>query len=109
MVPHNSTCKVRRVFSAVKDRLRIASDRMSPLGKQPIDGAARGPTTALEGDFSTWDRDYPLVLGNEATMTRSFLGRIFLVALYDRVLTQQQIQSSFRAGPLVRPTPLNNS
>ena len=73
-----------------------------------VDGAARGPSTALEGGFSTWDRDYPLVLGNEANMTRSFLGRIFLVALYDRVLTPQQIQSSFRAGPFVGPTPLNN-
>ncbi len=39
-------------------------------------------------------------------MTRSFLGRIFLVALYDHVLTPPQIQSSFRAGPLVRPAPL---
>ena len=73
-----------------------------------VDGAAREQTAALEGDFSTWDRDYPLVLGNEATMTRSFLGRILLVALYDHVLTQQQIQSNFREGHQVRPTPLNN-
>ncbi len=71
-----------------------------------VDGAARGSTPALEGDFSNWDRDYPLILGNEATMTRSFLGRIFLVALYDHALAQQQIQSSFRAGPFVRPAPL---
>ena len=105
---YHSNTKVPGVFDDTGTPRHVVVTYDGAVKRAYVDGAARWPTTALEGDFSTWDRDYPLVLGNEATMTRSFLGRIFLVALYDHVLTQQQIQSSFRAGPLVRPTPPNN-
>ncbi len=103
-----SNTGVPGVFDATSTPRHVVVTYDGAVKRVYVDGAARGPTTALEGDFSTWDPDYPLVLGNETTMTRSFLGRIFLVALYDHVLTQPQIQSSFRAGSLVRPTPPNN-
>ena len=102
-----SNTKVPGVFDDTGAPRHVVVTYDGAVKRLYVDGAARGPATALEGDFSNWDRDYPLVLGNEATMTRSFLGRVFLVALYDHVLTQQEIQSSFRAGPLVRPTPPN--
>ena len=49
----------------------------------------------LEG----WDPGYPLLIGNEATLDRPWLGKIFFVALYDRVLTADEIQVAFRGGP----------
>lgn len=49
----------------------------------------------LEG----WDPGYPLLIGNEATLDRPWLGKIFFVALYDRVLTADQIEVAFQGGP----------
>ena len=63
-----------------------------------VDGVLQGTTKGLSGDFATWDASYPLVLGNEATLNRSWQGKIFLVAIYDRVLTGQEIQQNFEAG-----------
>jgi len=63
-----------------------------------VDGLLQGTTKALSGDFANWDASYQLVLGNEATLNRSWQGKIFLVAIYDRVLTGQEIQQNFEAG-----------
>jgi hypothetical protein len=49
--------------------------------------------------LKSWDPSYPLLIGNEATLDRPWLGKIFFVALYDRVLTADEIESAFRRGP----------
>lgn len=49
-------------------------------------------------DLESWDPDYPLVVGNEATLTRPWLGTIFLIALYDRPLERGEIKQQFRAA-----------
>ena len=53
-------------------------------------------------DFSNWDSNYPLLIGNEATLDRPYLGEIFLVAIYDRVISDAEIQQNFNAGALGR-------
>lgn len=53
--------------------------------------------------LETWDPSYPFLIGNEYTMDRPWLGKIFVVALYDRVLTIDEIESQFRGGPHFDP------
>lgn len=56
----------------------------------------------LPADFSNWDPTFPLQLGNEPSLDRPWRGRIYLVAIYDRALTAQEIWTNFTAGPSVR-------
>lgn len=51
-------------------------------------------TDLIAGDFSTWD-DMPLTLGDEVTRDRDWRGRIDAVALYDRVLSADEVRQSF--------------
>jgi hypothetical protein len=62
-----------------------------------VDGTVRS-TSILGGDFSNWDSSYRLVLANELTEPRPWLGDLLLVAIYCRALTQQEVLSNFWAG-----------
>ena len=48
--------------------------------------------------FRTWDSSFPFQLANEATLDRPWLGRIHLVAVYNRGLTAAEIANNFRSG-----------
>ena len=52
-----------------------------------------------DGDLSTWDRGYHLAVGNEVLDARAWLGRVYLVALYDRALTAAEVRRNLEAGP----------
>jgi len=58
--------------------------------------------TDMRGDFSTWDGEFPLLVGNESTLGRPWGGRFFLVALYSRALSGEEVAANFAAG-LPRP------
>jgi hypothetical protein len=45
-----------------------------------------------------WDPNFRFVLGNETSGDRQWVGRIQLVAIYDRALSDAQIQQNFAAG-----------
>ncbi len=62
-----------------------------------VDGEKRAEVGGL-GDLSNWDASYPFLLGNEATGNRTWLGRVFLVAVYSRPLSDREILSYYRAG-----------
>ena len=51
------------------------------------------------GKFNNWGSSYRLTLGNEVTGERSWLGTFYLVAIYSRELTTEEIAGNFRAGP----------
>ncbi|MFZ1504402.1 MAG: VanZ family protein [Nitrospira sp.] len=55
----------------------------------------------LASDFSNWNPTYRLLLGNEGTMNRPWLGTLHLVAVYDRALPSDEITTHFSLGPLV--------
>lgn len=58
------------------------------------------------GGFANWDPAYPLLLGNEGTGTRPWRGRLFLVALYGRALSSEEVGGNHRAGiPSASPGP----
>lgn len=53
---------------------------------------------ARTGDLSNWDTALPLVLGNEARSERPFRGDIYMAALYDRPLSEFEIDRNYRVG-----------
>lgn len=62
-----------------------------------VDGqpAARGE---VPGDFSNWSDDFRLLLANEATGDRPWLGELHLAAVYSRALTDDEVAHNFAAG-----------
>ena len=53
---------------------------------------------AAAGNLNDWDDTFALVLGNELSGDRQWQGTIRMVAIYNRSLTQEQIQQNFDAG-----------
>jgi VanZ family protein len=68
-----------------------------------IDGRRHLRAAIPGGDFSNWDSGHDLLLGNETTGNRPWLGRLSLVAIYDRALTPGEIRRRFDAGPTAGP------
>lgn len=50
------------------------------------------------GNLNDWDDTYALVLGNEASSDRPWAGKVRLLAIHNRALTDAQIQQNFDAG-----------
>ena len=50
------------------------------------------------GSLANWDSTFALVLGNETSGQRQWLGEIKLVAVYNTALTPAQVQQNFNAG-----------
>jgi len=50
------------------------------------------------GSLADWDDTFALVLGNETSSNRQWLGVMRLVAIHNRALTEEQIQQNFAAG-----------
>lgn len=54
-------------------------------------------TSTVGGSLSNWEA-MPLLLGNEATGDRPWLGTLCLTAIYDTALSQTEVQQNFQAG-----------
>ncbi len=63
-----------------------------------VNGVFTDDFDAGGGSLADWDDTYAFVLGNEVSNDRPFSGVIRLVAIHNRVLTQEQIQRNFDAG-----------
>jgi len=63
-----------------------------------VNGEIRLRQRVPAGRFTNWDPSYYLVLGNEATSDRPWIGKIFYLAIYDRALSKQEIHKSYLAG-----------
>jgi VanZ family protein len=49
-------------------------------------------------NFRMWNSSFPFQIANEATLDRPWLGRIHLVAVYNRALSLAEIGANFRSG-----------
>ena len=76
----------------------IVSTQDGEMTRMYIDGELQSGSLDLAADFSNWDPGYGLVLGNEAIASRPWRGNLYLVAIYDRALTQEQIQQNLDSG-----------
>lgn len=63
-----------------------------------IDGVEQ-QTFMRTGGLSQWDATYPIIVANEATGDRVWLGELHLIAVYDRALEAGEVQQNFSAGP----------
>jgi Concanavalin A-like lectin/glucanases superfamily len=64
-----------------------------------VNGVSTGDADpAKGGSLANWDSTFALVLGNETTGQRQWLGVIKFVAIHNRALTAAQIQQNFAAG-----------
>ncbi len=61
--------------------------------------------TIIPGDFSTWNPRFPLVLANEASGDNPWLGTIYLLAVYERALSLDEVKQNFDAGTSLASTP----
>lgn len=59
----------------------------------------------ITGDFSSWNKEYRLVLGNEITEDRPWLGEYRLVSIYSRALKPKDVNQNYLAGPDKTDTP----
>ncbi|MFH1843321.1 MAG: LamG-like jellyroll fold domain-containing protein, partial [bacterium] len=59
----------------------------------------------IGGDMSGWDSGYPLLLANETTGDRPWLGEYSLVAVYSRALSPIEVGLNYSAGPGLGPLP----
>jgi hypothetical protein len=48
--------------------------------------------------FANWDPDFTFQLGNEGTLDRPWRGNLYLVALYERALTDREVRMNHAAG-----------
>jgi hypothetical protein len=51
------------------------------------------------GGLSQWDDTYRIIVANEATNDRTWLGELHLIAVYDRALDAGEVEQNFMAGP----------
>lgn len=63
-----------------------------------IDGEV-DTTYTRTGTVTAWDDSFPLVVANETSGNREWLGELHLVAIYERALTEVEVQQNFDAGP----------
>lgn len=54
--------------------------------------------TMIPGDFSTWNPRFPLLIANETSGDHSWLGDIYLIAIYKKELTMNEVTQNFEAG-----------
>ena len=68
-----------------------------------VDGESVSDRT-INGDFSKWDENFQLALGNEfnsegrSESDRAWLGEYHLMAIYDRALTTEEVKQNFEFG-----------
>ena len=65
-----------------------------------VDGQPRKSEPAPGGTFSNWDPDYQLLIGNEQTGNRPWIGRVERVAVYDRPFTPADVVQAYKSGGL---------
>ena len=56
-------------------------------------------TGSVGGDLGNWDSNFRLGVGNEFDADRPWLGSVHLLAVFDRALSESEIDQNFAAGP----------
>jgi hypothetical protein len=63
-----------------------------------VDGV-ENQTFMRMGGLTQWDATYTIIVANEATNDRAWLGELHLIAVYERALDTSEVQQNFMAGP----------
>ena len=63
-------------------------------------------TKQVAGRLSNWGESFRLLLANEASGDRQWLGTFYLVAMYKRALSAGEVAQNFKAGAQAAATPI---
>jgi hypothetical protein len=101
--PDNEFFEASRQASVREELMHVVYTR-EKSGKAIIfiDGRKQAETT-VSGDTSSLDANYRLALANELTRDRPWLGEFYVVAVYDRALSEREVMSNFKSGHGARP------
>ena len=55
-------------------------------------------SSTLTGNFSSWTSNYKLGLVNELSTGSPWLGKLYLVAVYNRALSSSEVRQNWLAG-----------
>jgi glycopeptide antibiotics resistance protein len=89
---------VRRVFGRVSDNLKTSKFFLVCIFMFAAVPLILSIIQSPWPNFRTWDASLPFQLANEATLDRPWLGRIHLVAVFNRALSLAEIGNNFRSG-----------
>ncbi|NJL30733.1 MAG: LamG domain-containing protein [Phycisphaerales bacterium] len=64
-----------------------------------VDGQRVAESESSAGSLEKWDKEMPLIIGNEATGDRPWRGQIRLVAIHVLPLSDAEVTAAFAAGP----------
>ena len=62
-----------------------------------VDGRLRAQAKIPGGRLDNWDPACRLILGNEVTENRPWLGRLYKLEIYDRALSEAAVESAYRS------------
>ncbi|MBD3180681.1 hypothetical protein GF312_00210 [Candidatus Poribacteria bacterium] len=71
-------------------KIHIVTTYNGSIKKLYINGNLHPESQQLTGDFSNWE-SFPLIIGNELKDDRTWLGKVFMVAIYDRELSAEEV------------------
>ncbi|MCC6508086.1 MAG: DUF1553 domain-containing protein [Pirellulaceae bacterium] len=80
-----------RLTHVLFSRTRLGQTRLFIDGQISID-------SQIDGTFENWSDDYRLTIGNEVTGDRPWQGELYLVAIYARALSSEEVRQNFVAG-----------
>ena len=63
-----------------------------------VNGVEHPTTVVLAGNYSNWDASDKFSIGNEGSADRPWNGTVYLVAVYDRPLSPEEVTQNFDAG-----------
>lgn len=102
--PDNSIIQVSQDHTAKSELTHVVYTRdkngNAALYLQGNEQAAR----TISGDISNWDDGFRLMLANELTQDRPWLGVFHQVAIYSRILDAEEVAQRFRAGADATPS-----
>ncbi|HFE63560.1 MAG TPA: hypothetical protein ENK14_03985, partial [Caldithrix sp.] len=65
-----------------------------------VDGTEKA-SAVISGDFSNWSSSFHFGLANEISGGRPWLGKFYLVSIYNRALSSTEISQNFFSGPYI--------
>ncbi|MFP6753707.1 MAG: LamG-like jellyroll fold domain-containing protein, partial [Pirellulaceae bacterium] len=80
-----------KLTHVVYTRQRAGRARLYINGTQAVE-------KTIAGNMSNWDKSHQLLLANELSGNRPWLGTYRLVAIYNRELAPQEVMQNYRAG-----------
>jgi hypothetical protein len=63
-----------------------------------VNGLQYHDEVSASGSFANWDAGAIFEIGNRAALDRPFFGEVYLVAVYDRALSLDDVQRNYSAG-----------